>query len=843
MRKSNMTIFKLAHRNLLENKKKNRIIFIGLLLTCTLLFSLGIGVSAYIEYNRTKTINREGFYHVAFLGDYNILSRLEENKEIDNIFVAQLKDNFQLEITDEEKRYYDDIDSITLNIIGSSINESGIISLSTGHFPTKNNEIIISHSLSQRLNLTIGSVYENYRVVGIYEQSKILTENRSTYYAYTYENSKETKKETIFYITFKSLNNAYNRIYDFADSLGYQYEITEWGERKYDDMSINDTLLAAYGESWDTKEKNSDVYLLIIILSILSLFCISIVYNSVMISVIERKSFFGMLRSVGATKIQIFQLVLIETLLLALISIPLAFIISIILVKIVIYILNIILASILTSKITLIFRWSYVLISLVFIILTSIISATIPAWKASLISPMEAIRNGKKIKINKTKENYPLIKAYFGNLGEYAYKNIKRQKSKFRTTIFSLSCCIILFVSLSAYFRTNLKEYIDPFFYKFDAEMQIPDEENAKAIINELEQLKNYDEFVYYKNTLVSANYIGNESQEYKDYLVRRRKTNEKAYGQNHRESKFDALSIYGLDNKTFQKYQSKMHVEGIDYLFFNNGIYNMTKKDLPNTKVYRFTNSDYKIELYTLKNKWTDEEYGIKYYDIDNFKQMDKKFYLNPSGATMVVNLDTYEAIYNDMLTANSEEKKLINVYYIGFNAKNIDELDKEIVSVINKYSNIEIFYYPNKIKYREEHLNNIAVYFVVYTIILFIALISIINSFNVISANMKVRESEFACLRSIGLDEEGLQKITKLENLFLHAHTLFYGLTGSFIVLYLEQLLGGTLYARDFAFPLIEIIISIIVIQIVIVRITKYCNNKIKSQNIIETIRKASL
>ena len=85
--------------------------------------------------------------------------------------------------------------------------------------------------------------------------------------------------------------------------------------------SIGETLLALYGESTYGNVMSSMGGMMIIMLSLVSIGCIIVIYNSFAISVMERKKEFGLLSSIGATKKQIKKSVFYEALVVGVIGI------------------------------------------------------------------------------------------------------------------------------------------------------------------------------------------------------------------------------------------------------------------------------------------------------------------------------------------------------------------------------------------------------------------------------------------------------------------------------------------------------------------------------------------
>lgn len=197
--------------------------------------------------------------------------------------------------------------------------------------------------------------------------------------------------------------------------------------------------------------------IIIIIISVTSVFCIK---NSFNISITEKIKQYGMLASVGATSKQIKKNVHYEAFLLGLVGIPLGVACGIIVAYILIKITNVLLGAAFVIKGFLVFKVSVVAIfsAVILSIITIRLSARKGAKIASKISPINAIRNSDDIKIKSKKLKTPkIIKLLFGIGGVISYKNMKRNKKKYRTIVVSIIVCVSVYVALSYFVNTSFK--------------------------------------------------------------------------------------------------------------------------------------------------------------------------------------------------------------------------------------------------------------------------------------------------------------------------------------------------------------------------------------------------
>ena len=90
---------------------------------------------------------------------------------------------------------------------------------------------------------------------------------------------------------------------------------------------------------------------------------------------------------------------------------------------------------------------------------TIYLSALKSAYKASKVSPIDSIRNSSDIKIKAKKIKSPkLIGKIFGVGGDISYKNLKRNKKKYKTTVISIMVSVSIFIALSYFMNATFSE-------------------------------------------------------------------------------------------------------------------------------------------------------------------------------------------------------------------------------------------------------------------------------------------------------------------------------------------------------------------------------------------------
>ena len=193
-----------------------------------------------------------------------------------------------------------------------------------------------------------------------------------------------------------------------------------------------------------------------IVIAIIVFTSIFVIRNSFSISASERTREFGMLRSIGATSLQIRSAMYFEALIIAIAGIILGTAVGIIAILCLVQIVNaltteLFIADDMNGIRVVIPFWIFVIVyALTFVVV--FLSCRSSARRAAKISPIEALRGVYDTKVkNKKLKTSKLIQKYFGIGGVIADKNLRRSRKKYRTTVISLIVSIATFVGLASF--------------------------------------------------------------------------------------------------------------------------------------------------------------------------------------------------------------------------------------------------------------------------------------------------------------------------------------------------------------------------------------------------------
>ena len=853
---------KLTQKHLTMNKKRTIVTIVGIILSTALMVGIGLLLSTFRESMIQEVIMERG--------DYN--ARIDDISK-SNLTIIDNNSNVKSYIT----RNYLGYDRIPTDETISyfklfSVDDAYMshLTLIEGRLPKNSQEVVIPKYLYEQYSetLKIGNTL-NLSIGDRYYEGKQVPDN-APYYEGEYINNPKEYKLTIVgvierdyyedseigcfiyttgltsdkmdvFITYKKVNKTYENTESIAKSLGILQ-----GDEYYDRVEYNTSLLALHGTSNYSNLINSMAGMLIIMLSLVSIACVIVIYNSFAISVMERKKQFGLFSSIGATKRQIKSTVLYEAMIVSLIGIPLGILSAYLGIYVVVLIMNNLLKGMFSVGFHLSTYPLFIIIPIIFMVITIFVSASIPAKRASKISPIEAIRLNDDIKIKSKKVKSPkIIRKLFGIEGDIAYKNMRRNKKKYRITVVSLFISIVLFISFSGYmtyFLASADSYLAipevDVFVRYDPENSDP--EVIKSIKNN-SSVEDYMEYLGVPAT-TNTDMFDAYTKNFQNFLV------DNDYYQKHDEPYYKTINFIVLSNESYRKYLNMIGgKEELPILYnnFNSIVYNTGSRKSYNMNRYNNTN-----KTITIFSEPTNslEDGSVQYKELFKID----KYYLSNNE---FVGLGIYDDIITEVIIISSdmaEEYQLIadeptvqygytNIHIKAPNYKNLDKMIEEY----DKEGRLSFINYVNvKEEMKMENNMILAIKILVYGFITLVTLIGVTSVFNTINTSIALRRKEFAVLRSIGLTPSGFNKMLRFESLFFGLKSLFYAIPVSLGVIFLMYLsMRGTVDLGTILIPWKSIFLAVILDFLVIAISMSYATKKVKKDNILDAIREENI
>lgn len=867
---------KLTIKNLKLNKKRTVVTIIGIMLSVALITAVASiyssGIKSLIKYETCE----KGNFHTAF---YNVpvsdIDIFENNRNIETINITKNVGYAKIDSKNEYKPYAF-IKAFTKDSL-----KNLSVKLVDGRLPENENEVVIPTHLKTngRLFLNVGdsitldigkrvdsngneldqnnpyqesdeenkesivdTTSKTYKIVGIIGRPATNIENFSapgyTFITYLDENkingivdvytrfSKDGVKnsyETIANILgvdaklFKKVNNQ-----EGTSNKELKEYLNQMDKAKYSDINVNSYLIALETNPISNSGIGGLGIVVGIVIGIIvftSIFCIK---NSFDISITEKIKQYGMLRSIGATKRQIKRNVFYEATILGLIGIPLGLLLGFIASYILIIISNYYLDGSFAEGLKLVFSFSWlsILVAIILGIVTIYFSAFKSARRASKVSPIDSIRNSANIKINPKKVKSPkLIKNIFGIGGEISFKNLKRNKKKYRTTVISIIVSVFVFIALSGFMKLAFQQVdheLEMSDFNISLSTTITNNESYNKFI-ETTKLDNIEDYTIFRSSEIS--FTGNHyNKEYAKFLNLAIDKNNPTY-----------LSIISIGEEQFKKYVDSL---GLNYNEFKNKAILVDKEYVSN---------------YNKNNKLT-----TKYMRAFNFNKGDiidatitdtKEKIKIEIGATSDVKpfgfkgVDgQYLIISDEMFDANFKSRSLA-IYYKSNDANKLqDDLDDFLKGEDYNINNVD-----ENVKIMSNLFTLVGIF--LYGFIIVISLIGITNIFNTITTNMELRKQEFAMLKSVGMTTKEFNRMIRLESLFMGIKSLFFGIPIGIALSYVIYHFLSEESGMPYKLPIEAILIAIAVVFILISLIMKYSMSKINKQNTIETIRNENI
>lgn len=840
---------KLSIKNLKLNKKRTISTIIGIVLSVALICAVATMATSFRETLLQGAISKRGYYHIK-LSDIteNDIKDIKNNRDIKDIKQIQEVGYAELKTSQNKDKPY-----IHLYSMENSTFEFLKFKLIEGNFPKNENEIIISKhiitngksdiKIGDTITLDVGkrissdnieldsscsynsehekiedSEKHTFKVVGMIERPDYTFENTGDP-GYTMITTNLNRGKTEAYLSLKKPKEYKSSI---SELLGVNYDDLDvieknGGETKYK-HEINSEILRwevfAFSDS-TVSMLYSVIGVVIFTIIFTSVFCIR---NSFAISITEKIKMYGMLSSVGATRKQIKKNVIFEAMALGLIGIPLGILSGLFADFVLLKIVNVLLSDALVGYANgIVFKVSIIpiIISIILGFITIYLSAISSAKKAAKVSPIEQLRNSDEIKIKNKKLKTPkIIEKVFKTGGVLAYKNLKRSKKKYRTTVISIAVSVFIFITMNA-FITNMfdltGQYYEDYDYNFIVESSKFTDEEINKIVKQ-ESVESYH-ILYQPKRMYEIRDLS-KIHEYGKELITEELSGEKYCG----------LYLVALDEASFKEYSKKIGVKFEDVK--DTGIlcdeYNEYDKEtgaVELKRLYKYEKGD------TIVGEYNKEELKIKVGDVSKIKPygLERVFY---DGGYLVVNKNEFKNIdFSDDVT-------------ITIQSNNTTELQ---TAIEEKDSSLTIVNLEDVAK--EEKSMILVTNIFLYGFIAVITLIGVTNIFNTITSNMELRQKEFAMLKSIGMTKKEFNRMINLETLFYGTKSLLYGI--------ILGLLGTLAMYKAFSvkidagmyIPIKPIIISVIFVFILIFIIMRYSISKINKQNTIETIRKENI
>lgn len=789
------TLTNLVKGNLKSSKAKSVLICITIMLTTTLLTSVGIICNNWLKTNKAATIEYSG----SFEGIYKRVNKdkldiIKNNASIDQYGIYKAIGTSQYEDSNLGLIYAD-----------NTIKNMANIKFEDGTMPEKENEIAIESGYLNLLNngakigdkiklsyesLSTGEIKEKEFILSGILQTSDISKAQKSYSAiisksyFVSEEVDENTKYNVYINIVKPKKLTADEVKESILSIAKNMGIEEY------DVRINTDYINASNPDPQVIAGGIVVALIIILSSML------VIYSIFYVSVINKVHEYGKLRAVGATKRQIRKIILREGFILSCISIPLGIAIGYLIGQVVI------LKALKMDRYGVGGMNIFIAIGVAVITVISVLLSLLKPMKiACNISPVEAMRYDGNDSKQKKRKGYEEI-----NLKKITFANLSRNKKRTVITLLSLSLSGILFIVASTIMNCmnpenmakdhslgDITVYLDNYDWNEDGSNNLYDIQAnnplGKEMCERLENIPGVKKINMEKSAWASID-IGAGEKNLED--------------------------IQGFD-KEFYDELSEHLVEG-----------EINKEALESGEGLVYTHPSYAKEI-GIKVGSTQV---ITIYDgKDSYKKEFTVLALVDIGGASI---RIPESVMDSLIKTDTTIR-------VGLEIKKdmLKSVEEEIKNITD---NDEYLSYGTLEDSIETYKKSMAITSVlIYSLVIIIGVIGLMNLINTMITSIITRKRELGILQAIGLSDKQLVKMLQIEGLFYTVGTLLITLTLGNILGYIAVIIfrnTGASYAI-YDYPLTQTIIMIVAITLVQILITYMVTNNFKKDSLVDRIR----
>ncbi len=718
------------------------------------------------------------------------------------------------------------------------------LKLISGRYPEKAGEVIVPDSWLSDMR---DAVSEEYTIVGTYK-----------HFFYTA-------------ITFGESYGYAEAWVELKNPAEYESFAKSYGE----EFLTHRMLLVLYGAAGSNNLRSFLFGFTAILVGLIMFGSISLIYNSFSISVADRTREFGILKSVGATKKQIRRSVLYEALVLSAAAIPIGLIVGCAGIGITLYLLRDAFGAFTSVKdVEMRLEPNPLALSIAAAIclVTTLISAWIPALRAMRTPPMEAIRQTADVKIREREiKTSRLTAKLFGFEGTMAAKNFKRSRRRYRSTVISLFLSIVLFISASSFcaYLTDAVEMglandtgEDIYYRTYGSDM--PDPEGLFAKLITVEGMEDGWYFTKYwlhleteaLNADPSVSVVSGDMAYWSGRLVFLRDEEFRALCSENGEDPEDYFDPAAPRALILNEYTYE--------IFTDNGKYYMNARFLNEAKLPApvYFEAAKGIEGYFFAGYADDETCCYvpveltgsgEGYDLDD----ERILRVPASEAITRQELTVTRALKTRPMGLGGTDIHVILPWSMSGFVVHEDYYDTEYVFKASQHAkaaedmrellqSLDLESYTLQDKAADEEnmrMLSLVINVMAYGFIILISLIAAANVFNTISTSIGLRRREFAMLRSIGMGNRSFMRMLRYECAIYGAKALLWGLPAAAIVTYGIYTATNSLTEQPFYIPPVPVAIAVFSVFAVVFATMLYSAAKIRKDNPIDALKNENL
>lgn len=556
----------------------------------------------------------------------------------------------------------------------------------------------------------------------------------------------------------------------------------------------------------------------VLVIIVTGVFCIR---NSFVISLTEKMKMYGRLASVGTTSRQQKKIVYYEAVFLGGVGIPLGILSGLAASWILVRAVGGLVEDAVQARLVFGFSPVSVVVAAVLSAVTIFFSASKSARRAARLSPISAIRAADSVRTGQRKLHCPkLVGRLFGIGGTIAYKNLKRARVKYRTTVISIVVSVAVFIGMTTFVQVMFLAsdvYKEEVKYQISVSIYGSDSYGEALRVAALEGVEEA-EVVRTARFTVDAGQIPYEPEYRNLFPDEAGDAGQEEY-----------ITVMTLGEEAYARYCGEVGVsvrDAEDKAIVISG-YKQTIHEGDRIYVEEGNTARYRPGDVIVG---TGDCEGV---EIPVLVRTDKR-------PLAVSDTQPLVLIVSDSWLEKqpiSEEIRYVNV---NIRCQDADMIEQMVRSDLEP-GNYSVNNY--NASYRAERSMYLLVAIFLYGFIAVVALIGVTNIFNTITTNMELRAPEFAMLRAVGMTGREFRHMIWLETLFYAGKALAVGIPAGVMLSYGFHRALGRGIVTSFRFPWLGIAAASAAVAVLLIGIMRYSMGKIRRKNIIDTIRNENI
>lgn len=834
-----MNIFyKIAWQGLKKNRTRTLVTIIGVALSAALFTAVTTFGVTLLQYLIDNSAAKTGNWHVEYTdADTAWIQEQEQNEEVEQVASFENIGYAVLDGAKSEQKPY-------LFVAGFTDETAQMlpISLISGRLPKNDTEILIPEHVAIKadvqipvgstLNVSVGNrekdgktltqhdayidgeqlshtVQKRYTVVGTYQRPGYEEHEAPGYTVITRVNAMDKAKSCSVFVQLKH------------PAHSQKYTETNQHDKEY---VLNENVLRFYGAAGSQMFRTLLFAIGGVIMAIIMVGSVFLIYNSFQISLSERMHQIGILMSVGATKRQLCHSVLFEGVCIGAVGTPLGILAGVggiaALIPVISERFNVALGH---SSVGL-----HLTVSVLALIaaacvsfVTILISAYIPAKKATSISVMDCLRQSNTIKIqNRAMKTSPFVQKLFGVEGTLALKNFRRNKHRYRSVVLSLSLSMILFVSSSSFIGV-VHELSDLYLDQVsDADITLQTDELDEA------------RFLQVYRTLKTKPFVTNSTWQANAMCTASSTAIPADVAANTMKDGTIRVCLQFVEDTVYTDFLEKNHRELAQY----QGEQAKYSAVLCNMKKHQVFLAEQTIPfILTGENGNSvsiqaamEEEYPIDTLNLSGIQETNSMLFVTVPMSQKAKFQGLYTAQSLGMFFDSSKPSRSLSA---------MQEELAHMQGIQGKYTLVNMAAATDQFSSLTFVINLFA-----YVFIGMISLIATANVFNTISTNIQLRKRELAMLLSMGMAEREFNRMMRFECLFYGLQTLLFGIPISGVLSWgIYRLMTSAEKSNQllYHFPWQSIAACAVGVFCIVCITMLYATSKIKRENIIDALR----